>query len=317
MLKRLAVSLDLDEVHRHLQVHGLTDRGAAPHPGARAALRFGLPRALTWATGLGIPITLFAVAEDAGDPMVAAALRDAWARGHPVESHSATHPYDLTRRDDQAQRREIAGSVDALATVMGRRPTGFRAPGYLIDDRVLDRVEEAGLLFDASVLPSPPYVAAKMALLAGMALRGRRSASIGHGARMAVAPRAPYRPGRPFFRRGDRDLVELPVAVTPTLRVPAIGTSIGALPGGVARRVARSLGADAFVGLELHAMDFLEPEDPGLRPLVGHQPELRRSVAARSASLAAFVDELLGLGFAAVTLEEAARSFRATLPRAR
>lgn len=311
-MKLLAVSLDLDEVHRHLTVHGL----GAEEKG-RAAFRFGLPRALAWATDAGVPLTLFAVAEDARDPMVAASLRDAWAAGHPVESHSATHPYDLTRLDDATQRREIAGSVDALAQVTGRRPVGFRAPGYLIDDRVLDRVEEVGLIFDSSVLPSPPYVAAKLAVLAGMAVRGRRSASLGRGARMAVAPRVPYRPGRPFFRRGDRDLVELPIAVTPTLRLPAMGTSIGALPEGIARRVARSLAGDAFVGLELHAMDFLAAEDPGLGPLRGHQPELRRPLAARAASLAAFVAELRLAGFAAVTLEEAARALSATLPRAR
>jgi hypothetical protein len=311
-VKLLAVSLDLDEVHQHLAVHGLD-----ASPGEAPAFRLGLPRALAWAREARVTLTLFAVAGDARDPFIAASLRGAWTAGHPVESHSATHPYDLVRLDDDAQQSEIAGSVDTLAQVTGRRPVGFRAPGYLIDDRVLDRVEEAGLAFDASVLPSPAYVAAKAAVIAGMALRGRRSVSLPRGARMAIAPREPYRPGRPFFRRGARDLVELPVAVTPGLRLPAIGTSIGALPERLARLLARRFAGDAFVGLELHAMDFLAADDPGLQRLVGHQPELRRTVAARSASLGAFVEELLGLGFAAVTLEEAARSFRATLPRAR
>ncbi len=311
-MKLLAVSVDLDEVHRHLAVHGLGACG-----GGRPSFRFGLPRALAWAAGAGVPLTLFAVAEDARDPLVARALREAWEAGHPVESHSAAHRYDLTRIDDAAQRREVGGSLALLTSVTGRRPVGFRAPGYLIDDRVLDRVEEAGLLFDASVLPSPAYVAAKALVLAGMALQGRSSASLPRGARMATAPRAPYRPGRPFHRRGDRDLIELPIAVTPRLRLPVIGTSLGALPRRVARAVARSLAADDFVGLELHAMDFLAVEDPGLAPLRGLQPELRRSPAARAASISAFVEELRALGFAAVTLEDAARALSATLPRAR
>lgn len=324
---RLAVSLDLDEVHLHLAIHGLGGpladrspaRGAAlpRHPGGdRAAYRFGLPRALGWAASAGVPLTLFAVSGDARHGDVARALRAASDAGHPVESHSASHPYDLVRLDDAAQRREVAGSVDALAQITGRRPAGFRAPGYLVDDRLLDRIEEAGLLYDASVLPSPPYVAAKCVAMAAIALRGGRSASLARGARMAVAPTVPYRPGRPFFRRGGRGIVELPVAVLPGLRLPVIGTSIGALPVAMARLAARAMARATFVGLELHAMDFLDRADPGVGPLVGHQPELRRSLEARMASLRAFVAELVGLGFAPTTLEASARHFQATLPRA-
>lgn len=320
-MKRLAVSLDLDEVHLHLAIHGLTGhahraRGAVA-TGGRAAFHSGLPRALDWAASAGVPLTLFAVSDDARDPSVASALRAAVSAGHPVESHSASHPYDLVRLGDAAQRREIAGSVEALADVTGRRPVGFRAPGYLVDDRVLDRIEEAGLLFDASVLPSPPYVAAKAAMIAAIALRGGESASLPRGARMSVAPRRPYRPGRPFHRRGDRAIVELPVAVLPALRLPAIGTSIGGLPPPLARLAARALAGEPFVSLELHAMDFLDAADPGLAPLVGRQPELGRPVAGRAASLRGFVDELLRAGFSPVTLEEAALHFQATLPRAR
>jgi hypothetical protein len=130
---------------------------------------------------------------------------------------------------------------------------------------------------------------------------------------MSVAPRAPYRPGRPFFRPGARAIVEIPVAVLPLARLPVIGTSIGALPVPVARAAARALAREPFVGLELHAMDFLAASDPGLDRLVGRQPELARAPSARAASLGAFVRELALAGFAPVTLEEAARHFQATL----
>jgi hypothetical protein len=316
-LKQLAVSLDLDEVHRHLAIHGLQGGSGADRERSRAAFRCGLPRALDWAAGQGIPLTLFAVAEDARDPDCARALRAASDAGHPVESHSATHPYHLVHLGLAALRREVEGSVEDLAAVTGRRPVGFRAPGYLVDEWVLDEVERAGLIFDASLLPCPAYVAAKLIAIATLLLRGKRSASLPRGVRMAFAPRLPYRPGRPFHRPGDRALIELPVSVSPVLRLPALGTLVGALSESLARRMARAFAGDDLVSLELHAMDFLAGDDPGVSPLIGRQPELARSLGGRSGALGAFVSELQALGFAPVTLEQAARARSATLPPVR
>src|SRR5207302_1807274 len=72
-------------------------------------------------------------------------------------------------------------------------------------------------LYDSSLLPSPPYYAAKAAALAVYALRGRRSESILGGFRQLFAPRKPHR------RRGLR---ELPIATLPLLRAPVIGTTV-------------------------------------------------------------------------------------------
>ena len=317
MASLLAVSLDLDEVHHHLSIHGLGEpqRGATLE--VRAAFRFALPRALAFARDAGVPLTLFAVADDLRDPFVRDMLRAAAREGHVVESHSASHPYDLLARSADERWREIASSLDAIEAALGRRPVGFRAPGYLVDDALFDLLERAGMAFDASVLPCPLYFAAKAVVRGWLVARGRPSASSGGGLRMALCPRTPYRPGNAFHRPGSRSFVELPMAVTPRARLPLIGTLVGAAPEAVARRLARTVSRDDFVGLELHAMDFLEASDPTVGPLVGHQPELRRPVSRRLASITAFTSELRSCGFAPATLEEAARVVSARLPAPR
>jgi hypothetical protein len=55
---------------------------------------------------------------------------------------------------------------DALAALTGRRPVGFRAPGYTITDGLFDVLAAEGFAYDSSVFPCPAYFAAKTAAIA-------------------------------------------------------------------------------------------------------------------------------------------------------
>ena len=202
-------------------------------------------------------------------------------------------------------RREVEGGAEAIARATGRRPEGFRAPGYTVSDALFDVLEDVGVAFDSSVFPCPPYYLAKAAAMAGMRLRGRTSRSILDTPRVMAAPRRPYRPGRRWHERGRRRFLELPVQVTPGVRLPFFGTSIGLGGPAVARALAWSSLRDPLVNLELHLVDFLDASD-GLEALAAHQPELRVPLAKRLDALAAALDVLAHAGYAFVTLAEAA-----------
>jgi hypothetical protein len=304
--KLCAVSVDIDEVHHYFAIHGLAPPPAASH----AAYDIALPRLGAFAEARGVPLTLFAVGEDLARPGSAAVLRALAARGHAVESHSFSHRYDLTRLAPDAIAREVEEGARAVAAVTGRRPAGFRAPGYTVSDALFDALEDAGVAYDASVFPCPPYYLAKAAAMGAMRLRGRRSRSILDTPRVLGAPTRPYRPGRPWFRRGGRRFVEIPVQVTPGLRLPFIGTYVAL--GGVAgaRWLASLCVGEPLVNLELHAMDFLDAAD-GLAALRPHQLELRLPVERRIAALGAALDVLRDAEYAFVGLEEAAAALAA------
>jgi hypothetical protein len=306
MTRLAALSVDLDEIHHYFAIHGLAPGGRAEH----AVYDVALARMGDFGASLGVPLTLFAVGDDLARDASAAALRALHAKGHAVENHSLSHRYDLVRLAPAAIATQVSGGADAIERAVGARPTGFRAPGYTISDAVLDALEAEGVAFDSSVFPCPPYYAAKAAVMGAMRLVGRTSASVLDTPRVLAAPTRPYRPGAPWWRRGGRRFVELPVQVTPVVRLPVIGTSLGLAGVTGARLLARSLAREPLVNLELHGIDFLGAED-GLGALVPHQPELRRPLAARLDALAAFVGVVRASGASFVRLDEAARAFAA------
>ena len=61
------------------------------------------------------------------------------------------------------------------------------------------------------------------------------------------------------------------------------------------------------MNLELHGIDLCDAQLDGLEPLVPYQPDLRRSLAAKRATLCEAVAGLKRAGFAFATLSEAAR----------
>jgi peptidoglycan-N-acetylglucosamine deacetylase len=302
-VKLCAVSVDLDEIHHYFAIHGLpAPPGSALHAGYDVAV----PRMGDFAAAHDIPLTLFAVGEDLHRPESAAALRALAARGHLVENHSQSHRYDLTRLPPDTIRREIEDGAASIARVTGRRPEGFRAPGYTVTDALFDALEEAGVGFDSSVFPCPPYYFAKAAVMAGMRLRGRTSRSILDTPRVLAAPRRPYRPGKRWYGRGARSFVELPIQVTPWLGLPFFGTPIGVGGPAVARWLAARCAGEPLVNLELHPIDFLDASD-GLEALRPYQPELRVPLARRLDALSAALDTLRQAGHGFALLAEAAR----------
>lgn len=302
-----AVSVDLDAIRHYRSLYGLSPSGAA-----HQAHDVALPRLAEFASDAGIPLTLFVVGEDLERRETAAAIRTLASEGHEIASHSHRHRYDLTRLDRGAQRDDVLSAAEAIERLVGERPVGFRAPGYTMTDTLCDVLEDAGVEYDSSVFPCPPYWALKASKLALLALAGRSSRSILDHPRVLAAPRGPYRIGRPYWRRGG-GLLELPIQVAGPLRLPYIGTTLTLLgPRGAAALTRWVVGAP-LVNLELHAIDLLDRDDD-LQELARHQADLGVPVARKRAALRAAVEVLREAGHRFVTLRQAARELSPALP---
>jgi hypothetical protein len=118
---------------------------------------------------------------------------------------------------------------------------------------------------------------------------GRRSDSILGGVSQLFAGRAPHRLGA---------VRELPIATTPFLRAPVIGTSVLALP-----RLARFGSAGGHLNLELHGIDALDVSDVPA-DIARSQPGLGLAAKEKLRRLREILRGLRGDG---VTLAEAAR----------
>lgn len=288
--RTVCVTIDLDPAAAYHEIHGL------PPPPEAIAHRFtqvALPRLRALLEALGVRATFFAVGQDLGDAAVVAGLAAARAAGHEVANHTFGHPYRFLDLPPADQASEIRRGHDAITAALGVTPVGFRAPGYVIEAPALAELLRLGYRYDASMLPSAPYYAAKAAAMAWMRLRGRPSRARLHPPTCLLAPARPYRPdpARPW-QEGDAPIHCLPGASL-ALGFPLVGTFLGALPPAAAAWLGRRLARRPFVSVELHGLDAVDADDPAAAALAGRQPELGRSWERRRASLAGFLEALL------------------------
>lgn len=271
MTRLSAISVDLDSLPHYCRIHGLSER--LLDEGARAVVaRVAIPRFLELLAEVGAPATFFVIGEDLeGATGLTAALRAAHAAGVELASHSHAHDYALSRRSPAEIALDLKRADEAIARVAGRRPVGFRAPGYTLSPALLQAVADLGYRYDSSVYPAAPYWAAKAAVMAALAVAGRPSRAVLDTPAVLLAPRTPYHPdlARPY-RRGGAALLELPVAVSPLARVPFIGTFATVAPWPLVELTFRRLRFDPLFNFELHAIDVLDASD-GIPPALARQ----------------------------------------------
>jgi len=314
-----AVSIDVDPIPCYYRIHGL---GAerAPRELRDLVARRALPRFAELFERRGIAATFFAVAEDIDGGALGRMARgtralygDLVRAGHELASHSYSHPYDLARWPRARAQAEIARAHELLGELAGR-VRGFRAPGYDISPAMVDELLRLGYLYDSSIFPAPGYYAAKAVIMAAMRAARRASGAVLTDPRALVAPASPYRPSaRAPWRRGRADIVELPVAVTPRMRMPAIGTSLLLAPEWLRRRLVAGMRRRGFFNLELHGIDLVDAEEDGIPgQLVARQPDLRLPLARKRAALEAVLDQVQS-GFRMARLVDLAESWSAEL----
>lgn len=279
-----ALSIDLDSLKHYHRIHGLPDPPPGPDPVYReAAERFGDLCARLQLSG-----TAFCIGEELLDPGAARSVRALADAGHEIGNHTLTHDYALTRRTSAAIAAEVRGGAEAIERAVGRRPAGFRAPGYTLSAALLATLAAQGYRYDASAFPAFPYHAVKGAVVAALALAGRPSRAILDRPRALLAPRRPYRPREDEpYARGGMPILELPVA-TGLLGFPIIGTFVATLPHRLVRVLAAPARRRPLLDLELHGVDLLDASEVAAA-LASRRRDLRVPAARKIARIEAFV----------------------------
>jgi peptidoglycan-N-acetylglucosamine deacetylase len=311
----VSVSVDLDAVACYWRIHALP--GAPPEGARTAILRRCLPRFAELFARHGVRATFFVVGcdldeDNEGRALVAQLARD----GHELGSHTYTHPYDLVHLPREQVTAEIDRAHGVIGACGGTAPCGFRAPGYEISGEVIELLRERRYRYDSSVFPSVPYYGAKAAVMGAMRALGRPSGSTLGSPRVLTAPRVPYRPapGDPYrastLDTAELDIVELPLAVTPILRLPVIGTSLITAPAWLRRYLVTAALRAPFFNLELHGIDLADAEaDEIPSALIARQPDLRRPLAHKLAALDETLTAAKAVGARFARLDEVAATW--------
>ena len=218
------------------------------------------------------PATLFMVGRDFQREADHQTILDMHNLGHEIANHSTTHPQGFRHLSLPLMEQEIAEMEESCLALTGRRPVGFRSPGWNVDDQALEILKRRGYTYESSVFPTTAMPLMKLLHWWSQRNRSTVDRSTMGPLRYLCAPTLPYRTGlNRLDRPGEGGLVEFPVTVTPVLRFPFFAT------------VFASTGLKFFhwclkwllrwgwpIQFQFHLSDFLDYHHPALIDQVPH-----------------------------------------------
>ncbi len=257
-----SLSLDLDNKWSYLKTHG--DRGWESFP---SYLDLVVPRVLNFLKARGLTITVFIVGQDAALEKNREALAAIAAAGHEIGNHSFHHEPWLHLYSEQHIETELRRAEESIERATGRKPIGFRGPGFSLSIGTLTALARRGYLYDASTLPTfvGPLARAYYFMTSGLSPKEKRQRSALFG-----ALRDGFRPIRPYrWQTGAGELLEVPVTTMPIFRIPihlSYVLYLSALAPALAIRYFRTaLSLCRLTGTQpsllLHPLDFLGSDD--------------------------------------------------------
>ena len=119
--------------------------------------------------------------------------------GHEIACHGLTHNKNEFLQDDLTQENSIIKATQLITEISGNKPSGFRAPCLRLNIDTLKILNKLGYAYDSSVIPS--YIPGYYGII--------------------DAPKKPYNPSSDSIsKRGDMNIVEIPVSVNPLIPLP-------------------------------------------------------------------------------------------------
>jgi hypothetical protein len=210
-----SLSLDLDNKWSYMKTHA--DSGWESFP---SYLDILVPRVLEFLERHGLTITFFIVGQDAALEKNHAAIRSIADAGHEIGCHSYNHEPWLHLYSEQQVEEEITRAEEQIEKVTGKKPIGFRGPGYSLSPTVLRVLARHGYQYDASTLPTfiGPLARAYYFMTTKLTPEERESRKQLYGElRDGFQPLRPY---RWQLDGGEDGLIEIPVTTMPVFKIP-------------------------------------------------------------------------------------------------
>ncbi|QDT09391.1 polysaccharide deacetylase family protein [Stieleria marina] len=267
--KIASISLDFDNKWAYLRAAGRDDWAEQS-----SYLPLAADRIVETLGELNLPLTVFIVGRDLADDQNIAAARsfDRLPNWEPA-NHSLNHLPWMHTMEPSEITAEIETTDQRIRDHLGRRPLGFRGPGFSCPDQVLRVLAKNDYVYDASIFPTSMAPIARAVFLMRTKLQGeqREKAKQLYGGFKSMR-----HPNRPFQRsvagnddRQATNLWEVPVTVLPFARTPihfsyftylaSFSTLAAKAYFSTALRLCRMTGTPP--SLLLHPPDFMGRED--------------------------------------------------------
>lgn len=257
-----SLSLDLDNKWSYMKTHG--DPGWETFP---SYLDIVVPRFLEFLGERNLTITVFIVGQDAALEKNHAALKSIADAGHEIGNHSFNHEPWLHLYSEEEIEKEIAHAQYHIQQATGKKPIGFRGPGFSVSRTTLQVLARLGYQYDASTFPTflgplarAYYFMTSKLSQSEMEQRKALFGTFGEG----------FRPLKPYQWQLNPDkLIEIPVTTLPIFKVPihfsyllylsVFSPALARLYFNIALQLCRLTKTQP--SLLLHPLDFLGGDD--------------------------------------------------------
>ena len=275
----VSLSLDLDNLWSYLKSFG--DQRWREYP---SYLESVVPQILEQLDALDLTITFFLVGRDVDHPRhreLVAAIADA---GHEIANHSYEHASSFHRADRATVNSELERTEQAIQSITGEIPVGFRGPSFRLSETILTSLMERNYRYDASTFPTylGPLARAYLRTKSTLSEDEKQESDNLFGTfRDGRRPLNPYR-----WSSAERSILEIPVTTFPILRTPIHFSYINFVAdrSTIAARayLNSALSFCRVVGvcpsILLHATDFIGRDHPKCPHFL---PGMKRETAAK------------------------------------
>ena len=177
-----------------------------------------IPYVLDILDRLNYVITFFIVGQDAVLDKNKDALKFLADRGHEVGNHSFNHEPWLQLYSKDRIKWEILETEEHIIRLIGKKPIGFRGPGFSWSSDLFEVLFKNGYLYDATTLPTylGPMASAYYFRNPNLTTeeKNKRKEILGFGEGM--------RPAKPYYWKlpSGGKLLEIPVTTIPIIKTP-------------------------------------------------------------------------------------------------
>jgi peptidoglycan-N-acetylglucosamine deacetylase len=207
--------VDVDNLWVYENEYGL-------HPSRQYSRMYceALPRLLDIFGEKNIKATFFLVGADLQYKYSKDFCMEALRQGHEIANHTFSHREDFYKLSPAKREYEIIKGQDMIAQTTGRKPKGFRAPGYYLDRDTIELLIKHNYAYDSSILPSCANILMKPYI--EIMSKKRLNKSFGRIRHLFASKEIT----RCVSLYSHGSLLECPITVSPLFRLPIHSTFI-------------------------------------------------------------------------------------------
>lgn len=99
---------------------------------------------------MGVKATYFCVGNELNNKANASVIKSSFDSGNGIANHTYNHPFGLCELSHEKIKEEIQLCDTTLTSITGKKPIGFRTPGYAVNTQIVNTLEELGYKYDSS-----------------------------------------------------------------------------------------------------------------------------------------------------------------------